>query len=83
MQKKQDSDILNCVNAIADAQISIKAILPRGGISFNLEHMVLIFFRKYKKSAIDRYLHGHIWKTSFFALWGTPGGLFCPKEVLC
>ena len=45
MQKKQDSDILNCVNAIGDAQISIKAILPRGGFSFNLEHMVL-FFRK-------------------------------------
>lgn len=53
MQKKQDSDILNCVNAIADAQISIKAILPREGFFVGIEHMALIFFRKNIKLAID------------------------------
>ena len=51
--KKQDLDVLNCVNAVVDAQISIKAILLRGGSSFDFEHIVLTCFRKYIKFAID------------------------------
>ena len=33
MQKKQDSHVLNCVIAVVDAQIFIKAILLRGRFS--------------------------------------------------
>ena len=45
--KKQDSDVVNCVNAVVDAQISIKGIFPRAGLSVDFEHMFFIFFGKY------------------------------------
>ena len=51
--KKQDSDVLNCVNEVADAHISILAILRQGGFSVGFEHMVVKSFRKHTKFAID------------------------------
>ena len=51
--KKQDSDVLHCVNAVADAQISVKVIFFQRGFSVHFEHMFLIFFRKYIKFASE------------------------------
>ena len=40
----QDSDVLNCVNAVVDAQISIKTILPRWVFLLISSITALIFF---------------------------------------
>lgn len=45
MQKELflDSDVVNCVNAVLDAQISSETILPQDGFSVDFEHIVFIF----------------------------------------
>ena len=44
--KKQDSDVLSCVNAVVDGQISIKTIFSRGRmrVSVDFGNLVLIHF---------------------------------------
>ena len=79
--KKQDWDVLNRVNAVVDAQISVKAILPRGGFSVDFEHMVLIFFWKNIKFAIDWYIWPYL-ENIFFQPMGSAQGLFCLEGVL-
>ena len=62
--KKQDSDVLHCVNAVADAQTSVKAIFfQKGGFLFILS----ICFSYFSESTSNLQANdGHIWNISFF-----------------
>lgn len=80
MQKKQDSDILNCVNAIVDAQISIKAILPQGGFLLIWSIWFLYFSESTNNlQSIDIYMA--IFGKPHFLPYGEPqGGYFAPRR---
>ena len=77
--KKQDSDVLNSATAVVDVQISIKAILPRGGSSVDFEHIIPILFRKYIKFAINLYRTWPYLENVIFHPMVKPRELFCPR----
>ena len=79
--KKHDSNILNCVNAVVDAQIWITDIYPEGGFPLILSIQFLYFFRKNTKFSIDWYITWSSLENLIFHPMGSPQGIFCLEEV--